>query len=152
VESNRLPKILRTRILIVLKWRIACTGFAIVVMLGCGGPGLVPVEGTVTLDGKPLANATIGMELSGGDKEHRFFGGETDSAGKYVIAPFEQSSTGAIPGEYSVMIRSVKAPPGSNEMTVLPPEKVPMSYRDGSLKLSVPEGGTTSANFEIKTR
>lgn len=127
-------------------------GLSTILLFGCGGPKLVPVEGTVTLDGEPLASATIGLELSGGDKEFRFFSGETDASGKFAIVPFEASGTGAVPGEYSVMIRSVKAPPGANEMTVLPPERVPMSYRDGSIRLVVPEGGTTTANFDIKTR
>lgn len=121
-------------------------------LAGCGGPKLVPVEGTITLDGKPLAGATIGLELIGGDKDFRFFSGETDATGKFVVVPFEKGGAGAIPGDYSVMIRSVKAPPGADEMTPLPPEKVPPAYRDGSVKLTVPAEGTTTANFEIKTR
>jgi hypothetical protein len=132
--------------------RCFCLGWIAVLLCGCGGPKLVPVEGTVTMDGQPLANATIAMELIGGDKESRFFSGETDAAGKYVIVPFEDGGEGVIAGEYSVMIRSVIAPPGANEMTELPPERVPMSYRDGSLKLTVPAEGTTSANFDIKTQ
>jgi hypothetical protein len=104
------------------------------------------------MDGKPLANATIALELIGGDRESRFFSGETDAAGKYAIVPFEDGGQGVVPGDYSVMIRSVKAPPGANEMTELPPERVPMSYRDGSLKLTVPAEGMTAADFDIKTR
>jgi hypothetical protein len=127
-------------------------GLSIAVIVGCGRPTQVPVEGTVTLDGKPLANATVGLELIGGEKELRFFSAETDAAGKYSIQSFESGRAGAIPGEYSVMIRSVKAPPGADEMTELPPERVPPSYRDGSMKLTVPEDGTTTADFVIKSR
>jgi hypothetical protein len=118
---------------------------------GCGS-NLVPVEGTITLDGKPLAGATIGMELIGGAKDARLFSGETDSSGRYVIKPFERNRTGALVGEYHVMIRSVKAPPGANEMTVLPKEPVPQEYQNGSKSLTVPEGGVTNADFAIKTR
>ena len=119
---------------------------------GCGGAGLVPVAGTITLDGKPLSGARIGMELVGGEKDFRLFHGETDANGKYTIKPFERNRTGALAGEYRVMITSVIAPPGANEMTVLPKEPVPQEYRDGSKTLTVPEGGITNADFAIRTR
>lgn len=120
-------------------------------VVGCG-PSLVPVEGIITLDGKPLAGATIGMELVGGAKNFRLFSGETDAQGHYVIKPFERNSPGALVGEYRVMIRSVKAPPGANEMTVLPKERVPLEYHDGSKSLMVPAGGITNADFAIRTK
>jgi hypothetical protein len=136
-------------------WRpgiIAACGFVLVSIAGCGGPKLVPVEGTITLDGRPLAGATIGLELVGGAKDFRLFHGETDANGRFAIKPFERSSTGAPPGEYYVMITSVKAPPGANEMTVLPKEPVPQEYQNGSKTLTVPDDGTTAADFAIKTR
>ncbi len=136
-------------------WRtraIECFGVVLASVAGCGGPGLVPVEGTITLDGKPLAGATIGMELVGGEKDFRLFSGETDSSGRYTIKPFERNRAGALAGEYHVVITSVKAPPGANEMTVLPKEPVPPEYRNGSKTLTVPEGGITNADFAIKTR
>ena len=120
-------------------------------LTGCG-PSLVPVEGTITLDGKPLAGATIGMELVDGEKDFRLFSGETDANGRYAMRPFERGGEGALVGEYRVMIRSVKAPPGANEMTVLPKEPVPAEYQNGSKALTVPEGGITNADFAIKTR
>jgi hypothetical protein len=133
-------------------WRKPWISIGSIVLAGIAGcgPGLVPVEGTITLDGKPLGGATIGMELVGGAKGFRLFSGETDANGRYVIKPFERSSTGALVGEYRVMIRSVKAPPGANEMTVLPKEPVPAEYQDGSKSLTVPEGGITTADFAIK--
>ena len=50
------------------------------------------------------------------------------------------------------MIKSVKIPPGANEMTVLPKEPVPTEFQNGSKTLTVPEGGITNADFAIKTR
>ena len=136
-----------------MRWRrfIAIGGVVLASVTGCG-PSLVPVEGMITLDGKPLAGATIGMELVGGEKDFRLFSGETDADGRYAIKPFESDREGALAGEYHVMITSVKAPPGANEMTVLPPERVPPEYQNGSKTLQVPEGGTTDADFAIKTR
>jgi hypothetical protein len=113
---------------------------------------LVPVEGTITLDGKPLVGATIGLELDGGEKNFRLFSGETGADGRFAIKPFEKGGEGALPGTYHVMITSVKAPPGANEMTVLPKDPVPLEYQNGSKTLTVPEGGLTNADFAIKTR
>jgi hypothetical protein len=131
---------------------IVSCGLALASAAGCGGPKLVPVEGTITLDGKPLAGATIALELVGGEKAFRLFSGDADVSGKYVIKPFESNRVGALPGEYHVMIKSVKTPPGADEMTVLPKDPVPPEFQNGSQTLTVPAGGIKSADFAIKTR
>ena len=136
-------------------WRTRALRFIVLAFqasAGCGGRAWFPVEGTITLDGKPLAGATIGMELVGGAKDFRLFSGETDATGRYVIKPFERNREGALAGQYHVMISSVKAPPGANEMTVLPKDPVPQEYQNGSKTLTVPEGGITNADFQIKSR
>ena len=73
---------------------------------GCGGiaanPNLVPVTGTITLDGKPLAGASVtfvGIGATPGEGAT----GLTDDAGKYELAHF-RAGTGAMPGEYKVVI------------------------------------------------
>jgi hypothetical protein len=131
---------------------IAVCGLTVASVAGCGGPKLVPVEGTVALDGKPLAGATIALELVGGEKGFRLFSGETDSSGRYVIKPFETRRVGALPGEYHVIIKSVKFPPDANEMTVLPKDPVPVEFQNGSKMLTVPEDGIENADFKMSTR
>ena len=132
--------------------RINWCGIALAFMAGCGSGDLVPLEGTITLDGKPLSGASIGLELAGGEKDFRQFSGETDANGRYVIKPFERSGVGALPGDYRVMISAAQAPPGGNELYDAPPDPVPFAYRNGSKTLTVPEGGTTNADFDIRTR
>ena len=61
-------------------------------------------------------------------------------------------AVGAPPGTYKVFIKSVVAPPDADENTKLPPEPVPVSYRDGSMTLEVPEQGTTDATWDIRGR
>jgi hypothetical protein len=39
-----------------------------------------------------------------------------------------------------------------NELTKLPPERVPTKWRDGSEMFEVPAGGTTDANFLITSK
>jgi hypothetical protein len=131
---------------------ILICGVALACASGCGGPKLVPVEGAVMLDGKPIAGATITMELVGGEKDFRLFTAESDASGKYAIKPFESNRVGALPGDYRVIIKSVKAPPGANEMTVLPKDPVPVEFQNGSKTLTIPEDGMMNADFVMKTR
>jgi hypothetical protein len=121
-------------------------------LVGCGDSSLVPVEGTITLDGRPLVGATIALEHVDREVEKRVFAGDTDGSGHYVISPVESGSTGVPPGEYRIVIRSVKAPPGADEMTELPPEPVPSAYRNGTKTLVIPAEGITNADVAIKTR
>jgi hypothetical protein len=119
---------------------------------GCGGAGLVPVEGTVTLDGQPLATATVRLTRNEGPINERMFMGETDAAGHFRIATVDGSSEGAPAGDYRVSISTVKMPPGADEMTKLPPERVPQRWRSGAEAFQVPPEGTTEADFAMKSR
>lgn len=71
-------------------------------MAGCGGgpkrPKLYPASGTVTLDGKPLADATVSFVPASGPPSD----GKTDASGKFTIM------TSGQPG----------APFGANKVTV----------------------------------
>ena len=112
----------------------------------------MPVEGVVTLDGKPLASATVTLRRTDGAASEGIYLAETDAEGKYRLAHVHGGSPGAPSGNYSVFIKSVKPPPGANETIKLPPERVPGKWRDGSQTIDIPPGGTTEANFAITTR
>ena len=68
-----------------------------------------------------------------------------------MIKPFEDGSTGALPGEYRVMITSVKAQPGADEMAEFPREPVPEAYRNGSKTLVVPAEGIIDADWTSRS-
>jgi hypothetical protein len=76
----------------------------ILVPAGCGGgSNLGQVQGTVTLDDRPLANAQVEFEPTGGDGARSAYGGVTDATGHYEL--FGSGDTkGAEPGEYTVHI------------------------------------------------
>lgn len=116
---------------------------------------MVPVEGKVTLNGRPLPGATV-MFSQTRVKGPGPFAGETDSDGRYKLGPLDDAGGGAAEGEYLVMITTVKIDPSLPEGAPLPPntpkEIVPMAFRDGSTRYTVPEGGTKDANFDMKTR
>jgi hypothetical protein len=93
------------------------------VLCGCAGSSRVPVTGTVTLNGLPLANVLVSFHPgpgTGGLGGH----GITDAAGKYVLAP-SRGSGGLEPGPYTVVISRRRRPDGS-----LPPPNVPAIESD----------------------
>jgi hypothetical protein len=116
---------------------LTCALLAVLLALGCGrgsSSGLVPVTGTVTLDGQPLAGATVGF-LPQGDLKGGGGGGGTDAAGKYQVLS-SGSQKGLLPGRYKVTISRRLMPDGKPPTTDLMPgvppgqETLPPQYSD----------------------
>lgn len=135
-----------TRVGLAAVWFLSLLGAA-----GCG-PAIAPVEGVVTLNEAPLPKANVLMSLEGAKPSDQLYLGETDSEGKYRLRKEGRETPGATPGFYKVQISTVKVPPGADERTPLPEERVPRKYRDGSVRLEVPPGGLTNADFHIITK
>lgn len=77
---------------------------------GCGA-GLVPVSGTVTLDDKPLANATVMFAHE--DPAGRDAHGITNDQGVFTLST-QRPGDGALPGSYKITVHhsdSSQAPP-----------------------------------------
>jgi hypothetical protein len=72
-------------------------------LAGCGSSATTPVEGTVLLDGKPLAGASIQFIPQGKGRDAT---GETDKNGQFAMSTF-QPRDGTVPGTYKVVV----APP-----------------------------------------
>lgn len=123
-------------------------------LCGCNrgpeGPRRVPLAGVVTLDGQALEAADIAFF---NDKDD--VGMVTDKEGKYSIP------IGALPGDYKVTVSKLKGlediPAG---VAVAPsvdanPELLPPKFSSRSLTkltFTVPEDGTTTANFSLTTK
>ncbi len=141
-------------------WLLAVGALAVV---GCGGggpkaPKPVPVSGTVYLDGKPLANATVRFNSA------TFMGeGKTNDQGKYELVQgaspgdnvitVSQTIEGLNPEEgmdLEQMAAAGGVPPG---MKAPPKSIIPADYGDPSksnIKFNVPEGGTDGADFRLQ--
>ena len=82
--------------------------------LGCGGGGELPdlgyVEGTVTMDGKPLANVVLTFQPD----QARPAYGKTDAKGWYELV-YTEGNPGATIGMHSVRISSADADSGEEE-------------------------------------
>jgi hypothetical protein len=123
--------------------------FVGIMMTGCGGPALVPVSGTVTLDGQPLAGAYVTFEPVEGALELVSMG-VTDTSGRYTLSCGEEP--GAIPGKHRIQLTTVAPGSHADELTALPQDRVPLHYQDGTLTRDVPEEGTDAADFPLVTR
>ncbi|EAQ81827.1 carboxypeptidase-like regulatory domain-containing protein [Blastopirellula marina] len=87
------------------------------IQLGCSGGGLQPLQGTVTLDGQPLADAAISFSpVTGG----RPATGKTDADGQFTLASYT-AGDGLPAGSYKVTIvkiatkRQAQAAPSNSE-------------------------------------
>lgn len=152
--------------------RILFAMLSLTLLAGCGGgdgPATAPVSGKVTLDGQPLAGATVNFATE------TFVGsGKTGSDGSFSLV------TGAEVGENKVWISKFVAPEGgdfndnpeegldagqmeaaasaTDDPTAAAPEptgeQVPPDFSDSEktiLKFPVSESGTSSANFDLKS-
>lgn len=80
-------------------------GLLLAVGCGSGDRGLVPVEGQVTIDGKPITSGRIEFFPESG----RPAIGNIDSEGRYQLQTYEPGD-GAKPGNYRVAITSQLIP------------------------------------------
>ncbi len=121
-------------------------------MAGCGsgGPDIARVEGTVTMDGKPLPRAFVVFIPSGG----RPSAAETDANGKYTLE-FSGGRKGAIPGKNRVEINTARQSESNVDGSVTPgvKEMVPAKYNSNStLEFDVVDGQTNVANFDLESK
>lgn len=131
---------------------------SIVGVAGCGGGSgfkVVPVSGTVTLDGEPLANATVTFlpQATGAPDAGPASVGETDASGKFTLKT-GGGEIGAVVASHQVMITTVKdAGAGAEDDNVYAeaePERVPARYNSATtLSFDVPDAGTAEANFSL---
>lgn len=87
-----------------LRWaRIGILGGVLLVVTGCGG-GLntAQVDGTVTLDGKPLDQILVEF-LPTGEGPRSF--GETDAQGKFTLMTDDGKTPGAAIGNHKVTLK-----------------------------------------------
>jgi hypothetical protein len=147
-----------------------CAVLGTIVLTGCGGSGpkLVPVEGAVTLDGKPLANKTV-MFTPIDDTSGHGAGGVSGAEGKYTLTAVVPGATrdhqGLAPGRYRVTVyEGMISGDGSGEeegdepVAAIAPDmggrmsEIPTIYstEQSPLVLEVPESGGT-LNVELKS-
>lgn len=143
---------------------LSFAGCLAIVSLGCrsgNSSKTVKVEGTVTLEGKPLSNATVIFFPAAGQRPAN---GSTDSIGRFHLSTFQQKD-GAVPGEHTVAVVPKDPPPmpgqafaspGSSNQTAGPyVEPFPARYHQPStsgLTATVAADRKNEFAFELKRR
>jgi hypothetical protein len=154
---------------------IAAVG-CLAMVAGCGGNeedrvALVPVSGTLTLDGKPLEGVIISFVPDASNAKPQTDGGDLTGPGGTFEAKY-RNRNGLAPGKYTVTVaRPGKGEPGDIAGTsavtgvAVPPthkgqagkkekEPPPWPYGDASttpLKQTVPPGGSTGLKIDLKS-
>ncbi|PQO43977.1 carboxypeptidase-like regulatory domain-containing protein [Blastopirellula marina] len=125
---------------------MAVAVIAVSMVLGCGsasGPRLGTVSGTVTLNGKPLPDATVSFS----NADNRPSVGKTDASGHYELQ-FTRERMGAIVGENVVRITVATV---EGEGVKPKRETIPAMYNtDSELRYEVKAGANDDANFDLK--
>lgn len=154
---------------------------SLLMLVGCGGnddqekfnEGLVPVQGTVTVNGKPLEDLQISFipSSSKGNGNERIAIGSTDAQGKYTamsppngkyIKP--EDFPGMIPGNYDLTFSRFVLEDGSvwdsrnseeGPMNVGATESMPVHLTNANssrIKATIKKENPAPIDFEIKTK
>jgi hypothetical protein len=131
--------------------------FCLAVLAGCGGEKQrqVPLEGTVTLDGKPLAEGSLRF-LTASGKDGTIVCSATVSDGRFVI-PAEK---GPVPGKYRVEINASRKTGRKLPHPVMPSQTIdeltqylPQCYNlQSGLTAEVAATGPNRFEFPLKSR
>jgi hypothetical protein len=111
--------------------------------------GLVEVEGRVTLDGKPLANAKVAFESE--NKSTSI--GTTDSAGHYALM-YDSETPGVTPGSKVVRITLADANVeggGVSEGATAGKETIPAKYNAQSTLKADVSAANRKFDFDLKS-
>lgn len=122
-------------------WR-AC--IALVLTSGCGESPPSRVTGTVTMDGKPLANTFVVFETNSG----RSSVGKTDEQGRYELR-YNSQLMGAELGEYVVRFRDASS---SDDSGNAKKKIIPKQYDEESNILQKVAPGNNVLNFELTSK
>lgn len=127
---------------------------------GPEGPPLVPAEGSITFDGKPLGAADL-MFVPHGETKGQGGVGRTGADGKFSLTSHDRKFTGVPAGNYRVIINKLVKPDGTDYVpdpnagpmdTGGFRELLPSKYSDmgmTTLTADVPEGGKKDLQFNL---
>ncbi len=135
---------------------IILLGSMTILMIGCGKKfPLVPVSGTVTIKGKPLADHQIGFVAADPMAAGLGATGITDAQGRYTMTS-TTGKAGCPAGLCQVYIQwnlpeSVKEDmaKSTKPIPIHVPVELPPNASNGSLTFDVPATGTQSANIDL---
>jgi hypothetical protein len=128
-------------------------GCVLVAVLGCGSSKFVPVSGKVTLNGEPLAGATVSFEPvaePGTSPLPTSSLGKTDQSGAFTLRA-TSGENGALVGKHRVVIMLSDEQTDRDERRHggREGEKPPRKFKADKDTFDVPPGGTSEAVFKL---
>jgi hypothetical protein len=126
--------------------------FGLLLVPGCGGSRYAPVSGTVTMDGKPLANVAVSFQPVGGElNPGAGSSGRTNERGEYTLQVIGGRGQGAVVGKHRVEINPTVDNPDADRN---PPPKVtiPIRYNRASTLTFEVKPGDNQADFPLTSR
>ncbi len=122
---------------------------------------LTPAGGTVTLDGEPLAYASVQFIPQSADQQGAYYG-STDMAGKFELQN-ARGRLGAEAGQFTVVISKFAQKDGtplppdadSGDVAALGMEHLPPNYSDpnkSEIRATIPPGGKSDFEFPLKSK
>jgi hypothetical protein len=123
---------------------------------GCGyRTNIRPVKGKITLDGKPLADASVSFQplVVKSDPASEGMGsyGRTNSAGEFELRLVDTDERGAVIGTHAVRISIVQRGMGDDEISTAD-NALPRSVRDGTEHFTVQADGENFAALDLETK
>jgi hypothetical protein len=123
---------------------------------GCGSESsVVPVSGKVTLDGKALPKAHVSFQpraTAGNQDAGTGSYSVTDDEGSYVLRLTDSDKPGAVVGTHRVEINLMSGGGDRDPKTMPRVKTLPLKYnRQSELQFEVKPGGTSAANFDLKS-
>ena len=95
----------------------------VIAIAGCGS-NRVPVEGAITLDGKPLGGVHVMFfPMQAGGTNATLYRAVSDDQGHFALESPADGGAGVMPGVYRVTLSTAVAGPNDKETTPLPPER-----------------------------
>ncbi len=147
-----------------LRCRLILPGLiSVLFVVGCGGEPaeeLVPVGGTLLVDGEPLDGVSVIFHPVDGENNRGGYG-TTDSTGAFNVTHFVQKEPGLPPGKYSITYSRMRLPDGSAAPPLEPgeppdPENIQvetlpesLTLGDSNRQVEIPPGGNSNLELEI---
>ena len=134
----------------VPEWAAAVLGLVLLLIAGCsrGTPLTMPVKGTVTFQGSPLAEADVAFTPAGG----RPATGRTDAAGGFTLTTFK-ANDGAMVGQHIVTVcKHVKKDPNATGVYFDYVQVTPVNFgrpSDSPLRADVTASGPNEFMFDV---
>lgn len=138
---------------------LAVTLVVLNLLAGCGGadsgPATVPVAGTVTYQGKPVADATITLEPADPNAGVPTCQTFTDADGRFemvTLLPGGKSKAGMVPGQYRATVTKPDLQTAASTLAKpknLLPDKYASSTSSG-LQATITADGDRNLEFKLK--